>query len=412
MGKPQVRAVGCDYISSREEVYQAVKKATDPLSDMWDRLSRAKTIAIKFNQDKPPERVVLYEGRRQQLVTDEVVYATLRLLRERTGAKLFCADISAYVRFNKELTVAQTTQITHLLEEFDVEYLDGTGPPFTRVAVPGGGQMFAHYPVISGVAEADEVVSVAKMKNHNFIGITGCLKNLFGIMPYEPHGHPRHYYHHLVRMPYMLADLGRIYDPVLNIVDGMIGQAGREWDGEGIAPRVANMIIAGDQVVATDACMAYLMGHQPGADWPNPPFLRDRNALLVAVEKGFGTVDLADIDFVSEVETCPPGTFYCVEVDPPDVVRSWRHTMCEQALYYRDNRRSFDEYQGEYILLQQGNVVWHNKSGRLEVSRRRIAGSRTDQSLYLKHVDPEDADDERYAVYERALSGTASPQLQ
>ena len=30
-------------------------------------------------------------------------------------------------------------------------------------------------------------------------------------------------------MPYMLADLGRIFNPTLCIIDGLIGQAGREW---------------------------------------------------------------------------------------------------------------------------------------------------------------------------------------
>jgi len=205
-------------------------------------------------------------------------------------------------------------------------------------------------------------------------------------------------------MPYMLADLGRIYDPVLNIVDGMVGQAGREWDGEGIAPRIKNTIIAGDQVVATDACMAYLMGHDPTADWPDPPFLRDRNALLVAAESGFGTIKLNEIDFSSEVEQSPGGEFYCVEVDPPEVVKSWRRTMCEQALYYEANRERFADFQNEYVLLQQGDVVWHNPSGRLEMSRRRIAGSRTDQSLFLKYVDLDEIEGERFDVYRRSLA--------
>lgn len=404
MRKPIVRAVHCDYRSAKEDVYHALKKATDSMDAMWARLERAKTVAVKFNQDKRPERVVVFEGRRQQLVTDEVVYGVLRLLRERTAARIVCADVSAYVRFDDDLTVKQTTNVAHLLEEFGVDYLDGTQPPYIEADLEGNEQLFTWYPVIRGVAEADEVVSVAKMKNHHFMGITGCLKNLFGLTPYEPHGRPRHYYHHLVRMPYMLADLGRIYDPVLNIVDGMVSQAGGEWDREGIAPRTKNTIIAGDQVVATDACMAHLMSHNPIADWPEPPFLRDRNALLVASESGFGTVHMEGIDFRTEVEASPPGEFYSVEVDTPEVVKSWRKTMCEQALYYDDNRDRFSDYQNEYILLQNGEVVWHNSSGRLELSRRRIAGSRTDQSLFLKYVDPEETEGERFELYRSNLA--------
>jgi hypothetical protein len=44
------------------------------------------------------------------------------------------------------------------------------------------------------------------------------------------------------------------------------------------------------------------MGHDPQGDWLTPPFHRDRNALLVAAECGFGTVDLDEIDFHSEVK--------------------------------------------------------------------------------------------------------------
>ncbi len=85
-----VRATQCDYRASDEEVYEALKRATDPLTDSWDRLRRAKRIGLKFNQDKPAERQVRYEGMLQQLVSDKVVRATLRLLRERTDAELIC----------------------------------------------------------------------------------------------------------------------------------------------------------------------------------------------------------------------------------------------------------------------------------------------------------------------------------
>ncbi|HJZ50072.1 MAG TPA: DUF362 domain-containing protein, partial [Roseiflexaceae bacterium] len=202
-----VRAVHCDHTAADEDVYQALARATAPLEAAWARLGRAKTIAIKFNQDKASKNVVLFKGQRQQLVSDSVVRATLRLLRERTDARLSCADVSFYTMYNGE-TLANTTNIAHILREFEVEYLDGTQPPYVTVQTPGGGQMFRSYVLMEGVAAADEVVSVATIKNHAFMGVTGCLKNLFGLMPPEPFGRPRTYYHHLVRMPYMLADIG------------------------------------------------------------------------------------------------------------------------------------------------------------------------------------------------------------
>jgi uncharacterized protein (DUF362 family) len=229
----RVRAVHCDHSASDEDVYLSLKRAIDPLDRAWARLSRAKTIAIKFNQDWPREQVVMWEGQRQQLVSDSVTRAVLRLLRERTTARLLCVDATAYIG-RGDWTLQQTTTIAPILREFGVEYVDGHALPTGWYDVPGGGLMFERYPLSQRLAEADAVVSVQKMKNHAFMGITLCLKNLFGLMPIEPLGRPRPYYHHLVRMPYMLADIGRILQPALNILDALVAQTGQEWgDGQG-----------------------------------------------------------------------------------------------------------------------------------------------------------------------------------
>ena len=59
-----VRAVRCDHTADDETVYQALRRATAPLDVAWARLGRAKTIAIKFNQDKASQRVVLFKNQR------------------------------------------------------------------------------------------------------------------------------------------------------------------------------------------------------------------------------------------------------------------------------------------------------------------------------------------------------------
>jgi hypothetical protein len=206
-------------------------------------------------------------------------------------------------------------------------------------------------------------------------------------------------------MPYMLADLGQLYDPDLNIIDGLTGQAGMEWGrGEGLG-RVVNTLMAGDHPVATDTCGTHLMGLDPMSDWLAEPFHRDRNPLLVAAEGGYGTVDLNAIDFESEVEPQPEGTFYAVMTDSLETVISWRRTMCEQALYYRDHLSEIaSKYAGEYILLQDNEVRWHDPDGNIRVSRRKLAGANRDHAMYFKYVDPEETEGENYAVYESALA--------
>ena len=406
VGPPyHVRAVHCDHRADAEEVYRALCRATAPLQGAWERLGRAGRIAIKFNQDKPPQRQVRFAGQLQQLVSETVARAVLRLLRARLRAELVCVDVSYYAMY--EGTRPQDTEtLLPLLREFGVDFVDGTQPPYRRREVPGGGRMFRQYLLPAAAVEADETISVAKMKNHAFMGITLSLKNLFGWMPGEPHGHGRHYYHHLVRMPYMLADLGRMFDPALCIVDGLVAQAGQEWgDGkEGGPPRLANVLVGGDHPIATDACAARLMGHDPESDWLTPPFHRDRNALLVAAEGGYGAVRPEAIDFQSEA-SAPVGEFYANCTDPRELVVSWRRTTCEQALYYRDHRQEFvDRYAGRYVLLQEGQVRWDSDTSELRRSRRVLAGSRPEQAMWLKYVDPDEAEGERYAVYEDALA--------
>jgi len=405
MSDYKVRAAHCDYRAEEDQIYEALKRATDPLTETWDRLAKAKRIGIKFNHDQLIKQWIRYEGQLQQLVSEKLARAFLRLMRERTDAELVSPDVSFYKMYDGT-DPEETGTLIPIFREFGVEFIDGTLPPYKTYPVPSGGQMFSQYLLPQRAMEVDEFISVGKMKNHGFMGITLSLKNLFGLMPGEPEGNTRTYYHHLVRMPYMLADMGRLFNPALCIVDGLVGQAGMEWgNGDDKGPgRVANTLVAGNHTIATDACTAHLMGHDPQSDWLTPPFHRDRNSLLVAAEAGFGTVDLNEIDFESEV-TRPLNEFFSHITDSQELVLSWRRTTCEQALYYRDNRQKLlDEYAGEYILLQEGEVRWHDKVSDLQESRRVLAGDKPEQAMWLKYVDPEEAEGEHFEVYEKALA--------
>src|SRR5450759_5862176 len=121
MTKPayRVRAAQCDNRASDEEAYQALKRATEPLERAWDKLKKARTIAIKFNQDKMLRQLVKFDERhRQQLVSDCVARALLRLLRERTAAHLYCIDVSFYQVYSGA-EKDSTTNIMPVLKEFD-----------------------------------------------------------------------------------------------------------------------------------------------------------------------------------------------------------------------------------------------------------------------------------------------------
>jgi hypothetical protein len=233
------------------------------------------------------------------------------------------------------------------------------------------------------------------------MGITLTLKNLFGLPPMiPPKGRTRSYYHHLIRLSYVLPDLGLITQPCLNIIEGLTGQWGREWGGEG---RICNALIAGDHTVATDVCGMTLMGHDPYSDWPTPPFRRDRNHLLIAAERGFGTLDLNEIDFESEVEG-PLAEFDSVSTDSGETVANWRRTTCEQGLVYQDERKKLiDRYRGQFIYMQEGKVVWNGEDPTHLGSRRKLSGKRKDSALWLKYVDPDEQEGEHFERYDECL---------
>lgn len=397
----RVRAVQCDYRSSDEEVYRALRRATDPLDRTWERLEKAGRIAIKFNQEFAPGKVVMHQGHCQQLVSDPVARAVLRLLRERTRAEIIAVDYGI-TNLPSGMQRSEYHQLFPIFQEFNVPIHDGNEEPVRWVPVPGGGLMFQKYPVQQSAAEADEFVSVQKMKNHLFMGVTLTMKNLFGLMPELPGGRPRTYYHHLVRMPYLLADLGRLFNPALNIIDALVCQAGEEW-GRGEHPRICNTLIAGDQVTATDACVTHLMGHDPQADWLTPPFHRDRNHLLIAANSGFGTVDLQQIDFVSEVQA-PLGKFFSKQGDTPERNFSWRKTTAEQAMIYLDNQKQInDKYAGKYIMMQMGEVQWAEASGNVQDSRQKLSERHPGQAIWMKYIDPDENEGEHYPIYEQTL---------
>ena len=72
-------------------------------------------------------------------------------------------------------------------------------------------------------------------------------------------------------------------------------------------------------------------------------------------------------------------------------VISWRRTTAEQALFYVDHKQELvDKYAGRYILLQDGEVRWNSDVSDLQQSRRKLAGDRKEQALWLKYVDPDE----------------------
>lgn len=77
----KVRGSYCHHQADDEEVYQILKRTTEPLTQSWKRLEKARKIVLKFNMMWPVDRIERFAGRRRELVDDAVARAVLRLLR-------------------------------------------------------------------------------------------------------------------------------------------------------------------------------------------------------------------------------------------------------------------------------------------------------------------------------------------
>jgi uncharacterized protein (DUF362 family) len=176
---------------------------------------------------------------------------------------------------------------------------------------------------------------MAKLKEHETVGITLSMKNCFGITPCsiygsgagvdEPNEEPKGGRSILhggnrqpsksapaekdpttprwggYRVPRVVVDLVAARPIDLAIVDGIRTLAGGEgpW-APGIKPVRPGVLVAGTNPVTTDAVCMAVMGFDPMADRGTPPFKTSNsdNTLRLAEEAGLGTRDLRRIEVI------------------------------------------------------------------------------------------------------------------
>ena len=118
------------------------------------------------------------------------------------------------------------------------------------------------FQIITPVAEADVVVSIAKLKTHMLTRYTGAVKNLFGTVA----GLSKAEWH--ARLPgvddfsEMLVDLCQCVAPDLSIIDGVVGMDGKGPSGG--RARQAGVLIGSTDPYAADLAAMWYCGIDPG----------------------------------------------------------------------------------------------------------------------------------------------------
>jgi uncharacterized protein (DUF362 family) len=110
------------------------------------------------------------------------------------------------------------------------------------------------------ILDADVVISVPKLKTHQWAGMTCGMKNLFGVVPGAVYGWPKNVLHYR-DIHRAIVDLTATVRPALVVVDAIVAMEG---DGPIMGrPRATGFIAMGRDPVAVDATCARTMGLDP-----------------------------------------------------------------------------------------------------------------------------------------------------
>jgi uncharacterized protein (DUF362 family)/NAD-dependent dihydropyrimidine dehydrogenase PreA subunit len=140
------------------------------------------------------------------------------------------------------------------------------------------------------VLEADVIISLPKFKTHGLTVVTAAIKNSFGFLP----GAQKAKLHKAAGSPEIfhdvIVDCFRLRVPDLFIVDAVVGMEGNGPASPDL--RTIGLILASDNAVALDACIARMMGLAPD----RLRFLRR------AKELGLGDYELNSIDVIGKLK--------------------------------------------------------------------------------------------------------------
>jgi uncharacterized protein (DUF362 family) len=185
---------------------------------------------------------------------------------------------------------------------------------FRRWSVPrsaSGAGAFGRRPdyyVTKTLLNCGFVITVPVMKTHTQCGVTACFKNFVGTAPREAYQTPGMFNNLQMhaeqavhnRLDHFIVDLASYHPPDYCVVDGIRGLQFQEHNNGRTDQMIrSNMVLAGEDPVATDALVSYLMGFN----------VRDMEFLHLATQRGLGTMELAKLDVRGD--------------DPPRLRKTW-----------------------------------------------------------------------------------------
>ena len=187
------------------------------------------------------------------LTTHPALVRTLCMLLQERGTKASLGDNPV---FGFTSLTYRRTGISEALRGTSCRLVD------LRRTVPHSvprGRLLRTVPLPRDISRYDRIVSIPKLKTHQLMGLTGAVKNSYGLV----HGRGiRKRFHLLYPDPYdfarMLLDVNDSVDPDLFIVDAVTASDGNgpRWG----SPRQVNHLVLGTDAVAVDCVLSKIVG--------------------------------------------------------------------------------------------------------------------------------------------------------
>jgi uncharacterized protein (DUF362 family) len=295
---------------SRDLVRQRLETMLDNIGGIADVVQSGARVAVKVNLTggsyfPAPPGVTAIES---YMTHPEVVRALCELLLDAGAGKLFIVeaiyDEASFGTFGyADIASAINAQLIDLNQ--NAPYAG-----FTPLPVDSDAFIYDSFTCNPILEEIDAFVSVSKMKCHYEAGVTHSMKNLVGIVPVSAYRlEESHWWRSGLhgsgdavkkRIPKIIIDLNRARPIHLAVIDGIMAAEGGEVPRGTFHPVTPGVLLAGKNSVATDAVATAVMGFDPQAEAPTPPFLRGDNHLNLAASMRLGTNLLEEINVIGE----------------------------------------------------------------------------------------------------------------
>jgi len=278
-------------ISKGTTPYETLKDAFSFFDNFKEKIS-GKNVVIKPNFGA--WNTVLPKQANELVVTSKnLLMATISLLQELGASSITIAE-SAFIGNDMD-KIYKDMGLTKELKQKNVQLFNISKGTFQKVELLDG----ISVEISDIILKAECLINMPMLKTHGLTVVSLGLKNLKGALSDKSKR-----LFHREGLQQAIAHLSSIIKPAINIVDGLIGLEGFGPVQTG-SPINVGVIIVGDNLVATDAVAASVMGFNP-AEIPH---------LQLASELGNEPIDLDSVEVVGEsidsvkkqFEPCPVG---------------------------------------------------------------------------------------------------------